>query len=286
MFESLSRSWEYAKISYSVIWENKQLVIFPIISSIATILVMASFLIPLWSTGTIERMTSDDPANALSDAALYSILFAFYFCNYFVIVFFNSALTACAMRVINGEQPSVADGLAVATRRLPQILAWAFVSAIVGVILQAIENANEKAGRFISAILGSAWTAMTYFVIPVIVVDGVGPVEAFKRSLGTLKNQWGTALVGGFSLGFLGLLVIIPVALVGGGLIWLATQSMGTPGLIAAIAAATVLFAIGMAVNSAAGVVFKALLFNFATNRSLPQGINASHFGDAFASKD
>jgi Family of unknown function (DUF6159) len=286
MFESLTRSWEYAKISYSVIWENKQLVIFPIISSIATILVMASFLVPLWSTGTIERMTSDDPANALSDAALYSILFAFYFCNYFVIVFFNSALTACAMRVINGEQPSVADGLAVATRRLPQILAWAFVSAIVGVILQAIENANEKAGRFISAILGSAWTAMTYFVIPVIVVDGVGPVEAFKRSLGTLKNQWGTALVGGFSLGFLGLLVIIPVALVGGGLIWLATQSMGTPGLIAAIAAATVLFAIGMAVNSAAGVVFKALLFNFATNRSLPQGINASHFGDAFVSKD
>ncbi len=286
MFESLSRSWEYAKISYGVIWENKQLVIFPIISSIATILVMASFLVPLWSTGMIDRMTSDDPANAISNAALYSILFAFYFCNYFVIVFFNSALTACAMRVINGEQPSVADGLAVATRRLPQILAWAFVSAIVGVILQAIENANEKAGRFISAILGSAWTAMTYFVIPVIVVDGVGPIEAFKRSLGTLKSQWGTALVGGFSLGFLGLLVIIPVALLGGALIWFATQSMGTPGLIAAITVATVLFAIGMAVNSAAGVVFKALLFNFATNRSLPQGINASHFGDAFVSKD
>ena len=285
MFETLTRSWEYAKISYGMIWENKQLVIFPILSSLAAILVMASFLVPLWSTGMIDRMTSDDPATAVSDAVLYSILFAFYFCNYFVIVFFNSALTACAMRVINGEQPSVADGLAVATRRLPQILAWAFVSAIVGVILQAIENANEKAGRFISAILGSAWTALTYFVVPVIVVDGVGPVQAFKSSVSTLKKQWGTALVGGFSLGFLGLLVIIPVALVGGALIWLATQSMGTPGLIAAIAVAVVLFAIGMAVNSAAGVVFKALLFNFATNRSLPQGINASHFGDAFVSK-
>lgn len=286
MFATLSRSWEYAKISYGVIWENKQLVVFPILSSIAAVLVMASFLVPLWSSGMIDRMTSDDPNAAVSEAVMYAILFAFYFCNYFVIVFFNSALTACAMRVINGEQPTVGDGLAVAMRRLPQIIAWAFVSAIVGVILQIIENANEKVGRFISAILGSAWTALTYFVVPVIVVDGVGPVEAFKRSVGTLKSQWGTALVGGFSLGFLGLLVILPIVLVSGVLVWLATQSMGTPGLIAAIAVAVVLFAIGMAVNSAAGVVFKALLFNFATNRSLPQGINASHFGDAFVSKD
>jgi len=286
MFETLARSWEYAKISYGVIWENKQLVVFPIISSIAAILVMASFLVPLWSSGMIERMTSDDPATAVSNAVIYSILFAFYFCNYFVIVFFNAALTACAMRVINGEQPTVGDGLAVAMRRLPQIVGWALVSAVVGVVLQIIENANEKVGHFISSILGSAWTALTYFVVPVIVVDGVGPIKAFKSSVGTLKQQWGTALVGGFSLGFLGLLVIIPIVLIAAGLIWLATQSMGTTGIIAAVVVGLVLFAIGMAVNSAAGVVFKALLFNFATNRSLPQGIDASHFGDAFVSKE
>ncbi len=286
MFETLARSWEYAKISYGVIWENKQLVIFPIISSVAAILVMASFIVPLWSSGMIERMTSDDPANQLSNGVIYTILFAFYFCNYFVIVFFNAALTACAMRVINGEQPTVGDGLAVAMSRLPQIIGWAFVSAIVGVILQIIENANEKVGRFISSILGSAWTALTYFVVPVIVVDGVGPIEAFKSSVGTLKSQWGTALVGGFSLGFLGLLVIIPIVLVSAGLIWLATQSMGSTGVIAAVVVGLVLFAIGMAVNSAAGVVFKALLFPFATNRTLPQGIDASHLGEAFVSKE
>lgn len=285
MFATLARSWEYAKISYGVLWENKQLVIFPILSSIAAVLVMASFLVPLWSSGMIERMAGDDPAAAPSDAVLYTILFAFYFCNYFVIVFFNAALTACAMRVINGETPTVGDGLAVAMKRLPQIAGWAFVSAIVGVVLQIIENAHEKAGQFVSAILGSAWTALTYFVVPVIVVEGVGPVEAFKRSTGTLKSQWGTALVGGFSLGFLGLLVIVPIVLVGGGLVWLATQSMGTAGLVAAIAVALVLLAIGFAVNSAAGIVFKALLYNFATNRSLPQGVDASHFGDAFVSK-
>ncbi len=290
MFATLSRSWEYAKISYGVIWENKQLVIFPILSSIAAIIVIASFLLPLWTSGMLDQLANatDDPQAAQSQAnniLLYVILFAFYFCNYFVIVFFNSALTACAMRVINGEDASIGDGLAMAFKRLPQIIAWAFVSAIVGVILQIIENAHEKAGQIISAILGSAWTALTYFVVPVIVVDGAGPVEAFKQSVGTLKKQWGTALVGGFSLGFLGMLVILPIVLIGGGLIWLATKSMGPGGLIAAIAVAVVLFAIGTAVNSAAGVVFKALLFNFATNRSLPPNIDASTFGDAFVSK-
>ncbi len=290
MFATLSRSWEYAKISYGVIWENKQLVIFPILSSIAAIIVIASFLLPLWTSGMLDQLANatDDPQAAQSQAnniLLYVILFAFYFCNYFVIVFFNSALTACAMRVINGEDASIGDGLAMAFKRLPQIIAWAFVSAIVGVILQIIENAHEKAGQIISAILGSAWTALTYFVVPVIVVDGVGPIEAFKQSVGTLKKQWGTALVGGFSLGFLGMLVILPIVLIGGGLIWLATKSMGPGGLIAAIAVAVVLFAIGTAVNSAAGVVFKALLFNFATNRSLPPNIDTSTFGDAFVSK-
>ena len=284
MFEKLSRSWEFAKISYGIIWDFKQLVIFPVLSTIAAILVSASFLLPLWGTGTLEQWSQfmDDEQAGAGNVAMYVTAFCFYFCNYFVIVFFNAALTACAMKVIAGEAPTIGYGLSAASRRLPQIIGWALLSAVVGVVLKAIENAHEKAGQIVAALLGMAWTIMTYFVVPVIVMDGVGPIEAFKRSAGTLKKTWGEALVGHFSLGLLSFLLMLPVLLVAAGLVYLAISAQSMVATVVAIALAVLLIAIGAAVTSAADVVFKALLFNYATDRAVPEGLDRSTFADAF----
>jgi hypothetical protein len=219
-FQTLSRSWEFAKISYGIIWDFKQLLVFPLASTLAAGAVLASLLLPLWGTGTLEawlEFVSHEQTTQASTAGqvwMYITLFLFYFCSYFVITFFNTGLVACAMKVIEGEVPTVGYGMSMAARRLPQILGWAVVSAIIGVLLKAVENAHEKAGRFIAALLGSAWTALTYFVVPVIVMDGSGPVTAIRSSIGTLKQTWGTALVGQFSLGFLSFLITLPAILI------------------------------------------------------------------------
>lgn len=288
MFGTLGRSWEFAKVSYRIVWEFKSLLLFPLFSGTAAIVVSASFLLPLWGTGTLEQWATfmdEDTATSSGDAVMYVTLFLFYFANYFVIVFFNAALTACAMRVINGEPPSVGYGLSMASKRLPQIIGWAILSAIVGVVLKAIENANEKAGHFIAAILGMAWTALTYFIVPYIVLEGAGPIEAFKRSTSTLKDTWGEALVGNFSLGFLNFLLMLPVLAICALLIFLAGASQSTALLVAAIALAVVLVMTMVAVSSAADVIFKAVLFNYATGKSIPQDIDTSSFDDAFAAK-
>ena len=41
---------------------------------------------------------------------VYGFLFAFYFCNYFVIVFFNAALVSCALIRFNGGEPTGRGG--------------------------------------------------------------------------------------------------------------------------------------------------------------------------------
>ncbi|MDY7109179.1 MAG: DUF6159 family protein [Planctomycetota bacterium] len=290
-FQTLSRSWEFAKISYGIIWDFKQLLVFPLASTLAAAAVLASFLLPLWGTGTLEawlEFVSREEATQASTADqvwMYITLFLFYFCNYFVITFFNTGLVACAMKVIEGDVPSVGYGMSMAGRRLPQILGWALVSAIIGVVLKAIENAHEKAGRIVAAILGSAWTALTYFVVPVIVMDGAGPVTAIRSSIGTLKQTWGTALVGQFSLGFLSFLITLPVILICIGLGAWAAMSGSIMGLIAAIVVGVLLIVIVSAVSSAADTVFKALLYNFATGRSVPANIDTGSFRDAFAPK-
>jgi hypothetical protein len=284
MFERLSRSWEFAKISYGIVWDFKNLIVFPILSGIAALLVLASFALPLWGTGTLQHWQQmAENESAATNVMMWVTLFLFYFCNYFVIVFFNAGLIACAMQVLRGEVPTVGYGLSVAGKRLPQIVAWALVSAVVGVLLRSIENANEKAGRFIAAILGTGWTIMTFFVVPVLVVEGVGPVQAIRGSLQTMKRTWGEALVGNFSMGFISLLITLPVLIVVGLLAVAAFNSGAMPLFWTVVALGVVLLIVLAAATSAADVIFKALLYHYATGQSTPANIDDSTLAGAFA---
>ncbi|MEM9083118.1 MAG: DUF6159 family protein, partial [Planctomycetota bacterium] len=216
---------------------------------------------------------------------LWGVLtFAFYFCSYFVIAFFNAALLFCAFEVIDGNEPSISKGLTLASKRIPQIVGWALVGATVSTILKALES-NEKIAAIVAAVLGSAWAALTYFVVPVIVVEGKGPIGAVKGSFATLKNTWGTALVGNFSLGFLSFIVTIPFVLITvGAVIYFAIQEQVALAITAGAVGLSLIFVIG-AFTSAADVVFKAVLYYYATGKTLPPDIDAYALDEAFTEK-
>lgn len=286
MFESFSRSWHFTKLSYGLLREHKHLSVFPLLSTTAAFLVLLSFALPLWGFGLLEEWSAamDTSGEGTQDATMYVTAFLFYFCNYFVIVFFNSALCACVMEIFERGDASIGFGLKFATRRIHSIFGWALVSAVIGMLLKAFER-NQKAGRFIAAILGSAWTAMTYFVIPIIVVDGVGPIEAFKRSMRTLKSTWGTALMGNFSMGLIGFLLMLPVFAMGALLFWFAFSNQSDFLWIIAILSTVLMMMAALAAAAAADGIFKAYLYTYATGRSLPDSVDASEFADAFRAR-
>jgi hypothetical protein len=287
MFGKLSRSWYFAKLSYGTIWNNKSLLLFPIVSALASIVVLASFAGGVWASGLVEWVETVDgtQAHLANEAVGYAIAFLFYFVSYFVIVFFNVGLTACALQAVQGESTSVGCGISAATKRLPQIAGWAAVSALIGLILRMIENAHEKAGEFIAMIVGSAWTALTFFVVPALVVEGVGPIEAIKSSGRTLKKTWGEALVGNFSLGLISTLIMLPL-LIGFFALGFVVAGMNNPTLLFVVIGAGVLTLMLAGVfASAADVVFKALLYSYATGKALPAGVDGGRFEDAFRHK-
>ncbi len=55
MFERFSRSLELAKASWNVLRADKELLIFPLVSFVLTVLVTISFAVPFYSTGALER---------------------------------------------------------------------------------------------------------------------------------------------------------------------------------------------------------------------------------------
>jgi len=280
MFDRISRGFSMAKSSWHVIMGDKKLLWFPVVSGILFIVVVASFLVPLAvleNAGKIQLMKNDKPTTLF-----YIVAFAFYFITYFVIIFCNSALVSCALMKFNGGSPTLGDGFRASMSRLPQIFAWALVSASVGLLLKMIENAHEKAGQWISSILGTVWSVMTYFVVPILVVEKVGPFQAVSRSIRLMKKTWGEALAGQVGMGLFLFLLAIPfiLALVIG-VVLMMQPGMHTIGLIVLIAAG-IGFLWYMAVSAAMHTVFMTAVYQYAANDSVPDGFERETMALAF----
>lgn len=261
MFERFSRSWELMKASASVLRSDKELVLFPVISGIVSLVVLATFLIPMSLLGLFAESFG---------AGTVVFAFLFYFCQYAVVIFFNSALVAAAMIRVEGGDPTMADGFNAAKARLPAILGYAAIAATVGVLLQSLRNGkNNVIVRLVGSGLGVAWTLATFLVVPVLVSRDAGPVEALKESVSLFKRTWGESAIGNVGIGaaFWGLTA--GTVLAGVLLTLLAAQAwLGLAILVGGLFLIAVLL---LAVfQSALSGVYSAALYRFATTHEAP----------------
>jgi hypothetical protein len=194
--------------SFKVLKENKELIIFPILSGISLVLVMGSFVVAAFAASNWDI----ESINTENEATNYFIVFLFYLVNYFIIVFFNTALIHCTRSYFNGEKVSVSDGLKFAFSRIGAIFSWAVVAATVGMILRAIQENVGWLGKIITGFIGLVWTVSTFFVVPVIAYEKLGPIAAVKRSAEIMKEKWGESLAGNFSFGLVQFIAVILIA--------------------------------------------------------------------------
>ena len=236
-FDRLSNGWTLAINSFKVLKENKQLIIFPFLSGISLLLIMGSFVIAFlgvngWSLDNVE-----DPGSV----GTYLLMFAFYVVNYFVVVFFNMALIHCTRLYFRGEEVSVNAGLKFSVSRIGTIFSWALFAGTVGTILRIIQEESGLIGKIITGIIGIVWSVATFFVVPIIAYENLGPIAAFKRSSQMMKQKWGESLGATFSFGliqFLAMIVLmIPCFLLGATIHPLAGVALAIMGafLIAAV---------------------------------------------------
>jgi len=273
----IRRGWELTKQSWRVLMLDKELLIFPLLSGLACFLVLAGFFAGALVTGIAHRgKTADETAG-------WVLLFAYYFANYFVIVFFNSALVACAMIRFRGGVPTVGDGLRAAGARIAQIAAWVLLAATVGVVLRAIQERVEAVGKIVVALLGAGWTIATYFIVPVLVVEKLGPVDALGRSATLVKQTWGESAVSNMGIGlisFLATLAFIVVAGVASVALFMSTGSFAA--LLVGGAACAVFVIVASLASSALSTIVLSALYLYAAEKTVPQAFEAIAQG-AFA---
>ncbi len=213
-FERLSNGWTIAMSSFKVLKENKQLIVFPILSGISLIL-----LTGLLTVGIFAAIGWDIDNLNTQGTTKFVIAFCYYLINYFVIVFFNMALIHCTRLYFRGEEVTIEKGLRFSLSRIGVILSWAVFAATVGTILKYIQENTGIVGKIITGIIGIVWNIAVFFVVPVIAYEGLGPIAAFKRSSQLMKQKWGESLAGTFSLGlvnFVGILIVgLPLFFIG-----------------------------------------------------------------------
>ena len=273
MFERFSRSWELAKASASVIQSDKELLLFPVMSGLVTMVLMATFVLPIYLLGMFAN------GNEVVGGIL---AFLFYFCSYAVAFFFNSALVAAALIRLKGGDPTVADGLNAAKARIVPILGYAAIAATVGMILNGLRNKdNNLIVRMIGAGLGVAWTLSTFLVVPVLVNENVGPIDAIKESVGLLKRTWGENAIGNVGIGLVFGAIFVFAILVAIVLVLGAASLSPTLALFVVALAVLVLAFLGI-VQSALSSVYSAALYHYATVGEAPVGFEGTAIASAF----
>ena len=217
-----------------------------------------------------------------NDPVVYAAGVASAYVSTFIALFFNVALAACAARSMRGEDTKVREGLVAAARRIGPILGWAVVSTTFGLLLRAFENRVPLLGKIAAGIAGAAWGIATFFVVPVIALEGTGPLKSLQHSAAIIQARWGEGATGAATIGFVTVgfsFAIASVAIVGVVILLEGGQAL----LGYAVLAIAVVLMFGAAVVSATlSQIFRVAVYQYALGGQTPGGFAGPQLQAAF----
>lgn len=277
--DRISRTWDLIQQSIGVLKSDKELMWLPICSMIACVAISVVMLSGgvLIFLPTLRAMSPAAGQHQPMTAGMWAFTFLFYLVNYFIVIFFNVALVGIASDRLSGGKATLNDGLQLAWQRKGRILQWALLAATVGILLRTLEDRARWLGRLVISLIGIAWTLATFFVVPLLAAEDVGPSEALARSGELFRETWGEELVGGFSFGLIFMLLGLPALALP---IYGAT--LGQSQLVLGTILAVIYWLLLAVVNSTVQGIFMAALYRYATTKDAPPGFGLSDLREAW----
>lgn len=270
-----SRSFHIFKESLSVLRKDKEIMLFPILSGIFTMMAMAGMVYAGVITGFFARLGNGSELE--SNILGYAGLFVWYFVSWFIVIFFNVAVIHCAKIRFEGGDPTVADGFRASTTHLGRIATWALVAATVGLLIRIAADRAKFVGKIVASIAGAAWAIATFFIVPVIIFEKKSMKDSIKQSANLVKKTWGESLV---SAGGVGLFMMMLGA--AGLLLPIAGMFIGVQAAVIGLGIMAFYWLGLMVVSSALTGIFRAGLYLYATEGKLPQGFTPAYVERAF----
>lgn len=243
--DRLVRGFRLARSSFDVLRADTGLLLLPLIAFGAIAVATAVYLGFLFALGLLGAHTSP------------LVFVPLYFVVSFIAIFSSAAVVATADLHLQGRNPTLGDGIHLATTKLSKLLVWSLVTTTVGLVLRALEERAGIVGRIVLSIVGMAWNVVTFMVVPVLLFEELPVTDSVKRSAVLFRQRWGEQLVGNGSIGIavfaVGLVALVPCAL-----LYALSPILG-------VIAAFAVFGALMVVSAALSGIFNAALYRYAT---------------------
>lgn len=281
---AFERSWALTKTTFDIIRKDSEMLLFPVLAGVTSALYTVSLLVP----GILFVAPSSKGGDA--DPLVAAMVMAAYLGLAFIATFFNVCAVYTTRVRLEGGDATFMQSIGFAFSRAHQILMWSLVAASVGLLLNMLHGSARRAGivgrivlHLLHKVLASAWAITTIFVVPAMVYKGLGPIDAFRESVQTVKNTWGENLIRHVGLGVVQVLAALcPILLIVGGAGLIQTHAtvgatllgMGSLGLVLVIV-----------VFQMANTVFTTALYHWAVHRTPPPGFDAAQLSGAFSSR-
>lgn len=300
----LTRSWRIFRKSLTLIGKEKKLLIFPVLSACAMLLLFILIIAGVVGLVVLAGGTTPEGVEAAfadsgtegGNPALNAIAFAIFALVYLfcmtVANFCNVAFFSEIIRGLGGENVSVSRGFGYALYRLKAIFFWSLLASTIGIILSVLERRAGLVGRIVLKLIGVVWAVASVFAVPAIVCDPelANPFTALKRSASIIRRTWGETLIGfaglhiitGIGVFLLFLAAIAVMALVG-------AAGGGAVPVIAGLSVGIVLFLCFFAfcyLVSVAEKVYIASLYLYATDRDELNLFDDEELAAAFRSRE
>ncbi|GIU69456.1 MAG: hypothetical protein KatS3mg002_0692 [Candidatus Woesearchaeota archaeon] len=280
---AFQRSWEITKLSFDVIKKDKELILFPILGGIFSILFLLAMIFPFF-------------INILMPESVFGIsLLIMAFIIYFGLVFIATFFNVCAVYTIKtrfeGKNATFWDSIKFSISKIGLIFAWSIISATIGVILRILQDIAERMGdigelimKMMLSVIGLAWSLVSAFVIPGMIYKNIGPITALKDSVQVFKKTWGESLIRYYGLGIIQFLMILTGMII---TIILSLLTLSIPIISLIIILIGVLYIILIiAFFNVANSVFNTALYVYATTGKAPKGYREDILKHAFERKN
>lgn len=265
----IKAGWQLTKKSWRVLSDSPGLVRFPLVGGFLALLIAVVVIGP-----GLYLIEEDQAVPGVILAAIGTYLCAF------AVFYFAVGLAHNADQQMHGQSPTFGEGMALASSRMGPIAGWAFVSTVVMTIIRAIQERFGIAGAIIGGLAGAAWGILTFLAIPVIALEGTGPIATIKRCAHLVKSRWGEQIAGTIAIGGIVFLVgFLPAVLliVAGVAVW-ATSGVGGAILIAF---GVVVLIIAALIQQSLSTIFGVALYRYVAGQEAVGGFTEQELQSA-----
>jgi hypothetical protein len=261
-----------------VLKHNPKLLVFPLIAGVSSLVFLglllgSTFGVLVGIKGLEAFGTRSGLLATITENPVVTVpaLFLGYLGTTFVSVFFTGALVAESRYAFAGEPLDLRRGMARAWTAKYDLLAWAVIAATVGIIIDAIESSDNPVSKVFTVLFGAVWTVMTFFIVPVAVLDPQQSVRGmFTRSGQIFRENVGESVVGLGAPRVVGFVIFVLANLLAFGL------SEITPSPLVSVPILVAGAVLSQLVSTTLRGILKTMVYVYATAGTMPAEFDAS----------